>query len=231
MAHGDRRPKGDVLGQRKIGLGVRCLSGDAEAGFDLSEEAVEGAGADVVEGLDFGAELLGEGEVEVGQGGAGSEGEVLTGIGVALGFADEDEGEVFFDVAVAVFHFAAVEDEAVVEEGAVAFFDAAHLGEEVFDLLGIPAADGGVFFDEGFLIFVMAHAVVVVFDAVEEGEVLAAEAVGAHEGGDACGVGLEGEDDEVEHEAHVLVFVQGEACGGAAHVPGETTGSTRGWGD
>jgi hypothetical protein len=48
-------------------VGKRCVFLRAgERGFDLREEAVEGAGADVVEGVDFGAELLGKGEVKVG---------------------------------------------------------------------------------------------------------------------------------------------------------------------
>lgn len=52
---------------RERAVAERCVFlTEVERGFDLCEEAVEGAGADVVEGVDFGAELLGEGEVEVG---------------------------------------------------------------------------------------------------------------------------------------------------------------------
>jgi len=76
--------------------------------------------------------------------GLGFEFEVAAVFEFALSFSGEDDGEVVFFVAVAVFHAAAVEDDGVVEEAAVAFVDGFHAFHEVGELLDVPFADFGV---------------------------------------------------------------------------------------
>ena len=57
------------------------------------------------------------------------------------------------------------------------------------------------------VVLVVGDLVVAAADAVEEREVLAADRVAEHEGGDPGRVGPEGEHHEVEHQADVLGVV------------------------
>ncbi len=110
------------------------------------------------------------------------------------------------EVGVAVADGGAVDDHAVVEECAFALADGFEFFEEVGELGSVEVVDLG---DEGFFLFVVAvvgEVVVAVGDAdLRVGAITAV--VGDDEGGDAGGVGLEGEGHEIKHEFDVLFVV------------------------
>ncbi len=158
--------------------------------FLLHKKSVESPCARSVEIFQFCSELMSEGEVEICQRSPFGKREMTPWLESSLPSAEEHEWQILSDVSIAVLHFTAVEHDAVVEEAAVAFFDVLHFCEEEVYLRGIPATHGCVLRNERLLIFVMTHAVMVIFHAVEEGEILTAESVSAHEGRHSCCIGL-----------------------------------------
>ena len=143
----------------------------------------------------------------------------------AAAAAGEDDREVVVVVAVGVTDAAAVDDHAVVEEGAVAFGEGFEFLEEVGKLGAVKLVDAGDFFEFFGIALVVGDAVVGVGDA-DIGEAAIGTVVGEEEGGDAGGVGLEGEDLEVEHQADVVLVVVGDA--GGLGVIGEGLGELGG---
>jgi hypothetical protein len=89
---------------------------EAELGKSiLHEKPSQGARAGVVEARDLSAKLLCYRQMQVGKRSSFFESEVLPCLHSSLAFAEQDKREVFFDVAIAIFHLAAVEHNAMVE--------------------------------------------------------------------------------------------------------------------
>ena len=105
---------------------------------------------------------------------------------------------------VAVTEGAAIEDRAVIKNGTVTFFRGFQAVEEAGELLRVVAINLGEFL---FLFFVVAMVGEVVVTVANTDVWIRAVAavVGDDEGGDAGGVGLEGEGHHVEHELHLLL--------------------------
>jgi hypothetical protein len=101
--------------------------------------------------------------------------EVSAGFDAALTATGQQDWQVLFDVAVAVFHARAVHHDRVVQQAAVAFIDRFHFLQHAREHFDVPAADCCVLGDGGVLILVMRHAVVIAVHAVQEAEVLTAE--------------------------------------------------------
>ena len=132
---------------------------------------------------------------------------MAAGFELAVGSAGEDDWNVFSGVGVAIADARAEEDHRVVEDVGVAFGEALQCLEKVGELGGVPGVDALVLVELFLVAFVVGDGVVTSADAIKEGEVFSGDGVAKHEGGDAGGVGPEGEGDEVEHEACVLGVV------------------------
>lgn len=180
--------------------------------WGLLREAGKGSGADAEGGL-FEALLLEEGEEEVGHGGVFRELVVVALVEVG-GVAGEDCGDGFGGVACPAEGTAA-EDGGVVEHGGTGFGGTLEFAEEVGELGDVE----GVEADELFFLFFgcpVGEGVVAVGGADFSVDVVGGFAAG-HEGGDAGGIGLEGEDGHVEHgfeETAAGAFGVGVGCGG-----------------
>ena len=120
--------------------------------------------------------------------------------------ACEQDRQILRRVSVSVLECGTVEDHRVVQQrSAVPLGNRLHLLDQIDELGHVPLADDGVGLGELRVLLVMRNRVVVPAHAVEEGEVLAAEAVRHHERRHPRRVGLERQSDEVEHLANVLV--------------------------
>ena len=124
--------------------------------------------------------------------------------------AGQDDRQVGVGMAVAVGIAAAVDDHRIVKQRlAVDVFDRVHFFEEPGELLHVPPVDLGDLVHHLFLVAMMGQVVMALGD-IDLGEGPVAPLVGQQEGGDAGGVGLEGQDHHVEHELDVLP----ETCAG-----------------
>ena len=129
---------------------------------------------------------------------------MAAGFELAVGTACEDDGDVLGGVGVAIADAGAEEDHGVVEDIGATFGKALHLLEKVGELGAVPGVDTLVLVELFSVALVVGDGVVTAADAIKKGEIFARDGVAKHEGGDAGGVGPEGEGDEVEHEAGVL---------------------------
>ena len=172
---------------------------------------LQGTGA-VAEAVGFHPHLLEEREVEIGHRRFLGELHVAAGLQRTGAGAGEEDGEVVMGVRVAVGDGAAEDDHRVVEHGAGAFAEALQFPEEGSELLEVKAVD---LRDLGLLFgaaAVMREFVVALGDADPRVGAVAAVVLD-HEGGDARGVGLEGEGEQVVHEPEVFGEVGGDAVG------------------
>ena len=113
----------------------------------------------------------------------------------------------------AAHHGGAEEEHGVVEEGAFAFLDGVEAGGDVGELADEELVDLEPVCGVGVGEEVVDH---VIHAEVREAE--RAVVVVEFERGDAGGVGLEAEDEDIGHEAHVFGDVLGDAVGGAGFV-------------
>ena len=107
-------------------------------------------------------------------------------------------------VGVAVVDAAAVGDHGVVEEGAVAFRDLVEPAEQIGQLPRVEEVDEP---ELGLLgeIAAVVREVVMALGDLDEGVGLVAGLIGQHEGDDAGDIGLERHNDQVAHQADMLL--------------------------
>ena len=127
--------------------------------------------------------------------------------------AGDEDGEVLVIVAVAVADAAAEEDQGVVQEGAFAIAGVGEPLNEATEPLDVEAVDLLDLVDH-VLIVLMVREVVMAFLDADFGEGAVAAIDREHECADAGGVGLEGQQQHVVHEVHVLADLVGDARGG-----------------
>ena len=155
----------------------------------------------VAEAFGIDAELVEHADVEVGHGGGFAEVVVASRLEGAAAISGEDDGNVAVAVTVGVRDGAAVDNHGIVKEAlAVDIFGVLEFVEEVSELLHVEAVDLGDLVEVHLLVLVVGDAVVPVGDA-DVFEAAVAAFVLEHHGGDAGGVGFEGEDHHVEEEA------------------------------
>ena len=130
---------------------------------------------------------------------------------VALIFsAGQDDGKVVVAVAIGVADAASVNDGTVVQQGAVTFLNAAHFPKEFGEILNVEEIN---LFDLSNLlsvVLVVRQTVVALADA-NGLEAAVAAVVSLQEGADSCGVGLESQDQHVEHQAEVFFVISGNS--------------------
>ncbi len=153
----------------------------------------EAAGA-VAEGVDLDSHALGEVDKEIAEGDfvdafAGH----FAKLAMLITATGKDDGEVGVFVGIGIANAAAEDDGGGVQEGAVAVLHLGEAGDEFAELGDLVFFQGDEVGDDLGVVVVMGKAVVGLVDA----EVLRQEVAADFEGGDAGGVGLKGEGDQL----------------------------------
>ena len=169
-------------------------------------EPLERPGA-IGEPLDRGADAVEHRHVQVAERRVLAVDEVPTRRQRAAGPAGQHGRQVVRVVLVAVAQGRAEQHHRVVQQRPFPFADLLHPVEQLGALLDVPGRDPLVLVQLLGVVLVVRELVVAPLDALDEREVLVADRVAEHERGDPRRVGLEGQQEDVEHQPDVLGVV------------------------